>query len=159
MNSYKTAAISALMVVGLGTQAIAADIEFQFGNDPPIRFHHVRPTIVVRQGTKEIQIQDGLTPLDNVSRKINCRSATGCLVTAKVWVSFDGNDNGPTVSAYVDGVAMEPIPTPNYSNPLAAQQSAHVHQGMHIFQSQVSQGSQYGNITGWSVEYAVYDSK
>jgi hypothetical protein len=159
MNRNRTVALFALMAIGLGTQAIAADIEFQFGNDPPIRFHHAPQIIVVRQGIKEIQIQAGLTPLDIGHRPITCRSAMGCFVTAKVWVTFNGGENSPSVSAYVDGVAMEPIPSSFGADPLTAQQSAHITQGMHKFQSQVRQGGQFGNITGWNVEYAVYDSK
>lgn len=159
MNPYRIAALSSAMAILLGTSAVADDIEFQLDDGAPAHFHHASPSLIVRQGNKAIPIQDGLTPLDKGLKPINCLSAAGCLVTAKVWFSVSEFRESHTVSAYVDGVAMNPAPLPPSWIVHSAQQSAVVAQGMHTLQSQVIQQGAGGTIVGWNVEYAVYELK
>lgn len=146
------------MLASCGSQALADDVEFQFDGNPPIRFHHAHPNTVIRQGTKAIEIQNGLTPLDRAG-SVNCESASGCIVTAKVWVNFDGGTSYPTISAYIDGVAMKPASQQYTGVVETAQQSVLVAQGSHTLQSQVSQTISQGYALGWNAEYAVYDLK
>jgi hypothetical protein len=154
---HRALLLSAILF-GIASQSFAADVEFQSDDAPPIRFHKAAK-IIIRQGTKPIKIQSGLTPLDKGNSLINCASAAGCLITAKEWITVDAYE-GAYPSAYVDGVAMNPAPTA-YASWInqSAQQSAVVSQGEHKLQSQVYQQVAGGNITGWNVEYTVYESK
>ena len=157
MNGYGTVALFALMTVGVCTQAIAADVEIESGNVPPVRFHHVHPTIIIHQGMKPFQITGGGTfPLDKL-RKFVCKSATGCVITAKVSVNYDSYV-GMYASTFVDGVAMNP-PGINTGDQLAlAQESVVVPNGSHTIQSEVIVGQDaVGNVTSFEAEYAIYD--
>ena len=152
--------LASAILVGIGSRAFAADVEYQADNNPPIRFHHVTPIFVIRQGSMMIPIQSGLTPLDKGFSSVNCVSATGCIVTARVTVSMT-NTEYPTVSAYVDGIAMTP---PSYltglgASTLIAQQSTTVAAGAHKLQSQLDQQTEEGDIVGWEVEYTVFPLK
>lgn len=149
--------LSAILLAS-GNQAFAS--EAQIDGAPPVRFTSDTPTVVVRQGINPKRIHAGLTILDKVDRPVICTSSYGCLITAKVWVVFDGNeDGGPTVSAYVDGTAMNPVPNYGSVNWASAQQSAIVTTGSHLLHSQVSQSVTAGRITGWNVEYVMYELK
>lgn len=142
--------------VGLlaGGSALAADVEYDLGNTH-IKLHDTHPLIVINQGVGPIGIAAGKTDLGK-ARTIKCVSAAGCLITAKIWVSFM-NMEFPTVSAYVDGVAMEPANIITGSTVLTAQQSTLVPVGVHTVQAQVTQQTAQGDVTGWNAEFAKYE--
>ena len=137
-----------------GGSALAADIEYDTAT-AHVRIYEAKPLIVIDQGVQPISIVAGKTNVGR-TRTIKCRSAAGCLITAKIWASFS-NMEFPTISAYLDGVAMEPTNIITGSMVLTAQQSALVPGGIHTMQVQVTQQTAQGEVTGWNFEYAKYE--
>jgi hypothetical protein len=155
MKMRKMTVVSAVMFIGLGAQAVAADIEFQSDNGPPIRFHNSTPLVVIHQGTNPIPLKDGKTTLD-VLRKVFCKSVTGCVITARVWVTFD-SAYCSTLSAYVDNVRINPPDECRLGSNGYVQQSTIVSMGRHTIQSAMGSPGD-GEVHGWEAEYTVYES-
>jgi hypothetical protein len=157
MNRYRTVALFALMAIGFGTIAIAADVEFESSDHAPIRFHRVHPLVVIQQVTKQIRIGAGTTPIDHL-RTVDCRSVTGCVITAKALAEVSSVEC-PSLSAYVDGVAMQPLGE-SCAPQVVVQESAMVTPGQHTIQSEITEpqdGS--GSVLSFEAEYTVYDRR
>ena len=147
--------VCALISIGLCAQAFGMDVEFQSDRDPPIRFHHAAPTLIVHRGLKPITFGYGNTPLDS-PRTFTCGSASGCLVTAKTSAGFN-QSTCPVVSAFLDGVAMNPPTVDLCETQSIAQQSAIVSMGKHTIQCEVMEPVQgyQGATTGFEAEYEI----
>jgi len=154
MGMYKILLAIAL-VLGIGPQALAADVEYDSGDGPPMRFHSTEQTVIIHKDIHPINLV-GNTALDDL-RTFVCKSSAGCVVTAKIWVSTQGGAGRATVSGYIDNRRMGPASFPNGSDILTAQQSAIVDTGLHTVRTK-GDDSEIGCIaTGFEIEYAIYD--
>ena len=156
MNANRILLFSTLMAAGVCAQALAADVEFESGNGAQIRFHHVHPTVIVHQSVVHIPIGAGNTNLDKL-HQITCKSASGCLITAKVYVIYSSGDC-PSVSAFVDNAAMNPPGVGTCDAQAISQQSAIVSMGVHTIQAAVTQQGANGDVLGFEAEYIKYES-
>jgi hypothetical protein len=158
MRTRKTLLATAMLVMGLGTHSLAADVEFESRDGLPLRFYHAQPLIIVHQGLTSILSGYGNTPLDEL-RTINCKSASGCLVTTKLLVDYTP-ENCPAASTFLDGAEMNPGPAFTCNGQSITQQSAIVSKGDHTIQSAIMclnhQGC--GRVTSYEAEYARYDA-
>jgi len=158
MNPQRALFLSAIVSVVLCGHALAGYVEFDAPDGTRYRFYDAAPTIIVHQGTKPTPIAAGQTHLDP-PRTIKCNSKRGCLITAKVWVSFDTHQGIASVSAYIDNVAMEPNVVYYQGQAiLTAQQSTFVPTGIHTVATIVQQVDAGGEIVGWNAEYALYET-
>ena len=148
-------ASAAMAALATAVPAFAVDLEYDSADGTHIRLEHVQPTLIVAQGVTPRDLPAGETHVDTLKRLI-CHSSAGCLVTAKIWISFLGA-YAPKVSAYVDNVAMEPANVITDSEVLTAQQSVLVSTGIHTAQTKVTKGKKQGQMTGWNIEYAKYE--
>lgn len=145
--------LSAILVI-FGSRAFAEDVEFQLDSNTPLRLHSAHSLVVIHKITKSISIGAGTTALDPL-RTIECRSTAGCVVTANVTIGYNVN-YCPSVSAYVDGVAM----TPSFAtcdDVLTLQQSKKIATGTHTIQTEITeQSGGDGTVLSLEAEYTLY---
>ena len=141
-------------LVGLNTQGFSADIEFQSDTNAPIRFRNAQPIVIVHQKLTPFLVQRYTTAPIDALRTFQCRSVDICVITVSAIMQAPANC--PTVSAYVDGVAMLPAGVATCDGQAVLQQSAIVRVGLHTIQSQVTTGPQATTVKKFEAQYTIY---
>lgn len=127
------------------------------GSHSAIHFHAGNVTVIVHRHSDRITLNatPAVTYLDK-QFSINCRSASGCLVTVQSQAQAGWSAIG--LCTNLDGVKMPGACSPSDAVQISNLQSGMVSQGTHTLQTQVS--SDYtttGKVCPCEINYSIYE--